>query len=237
MSAEIVIAGFPKCGTTALIGAFGDDPEIQLLKRPDGELELTWPLIKTIDVPPHDGKILAHKFTVYIYNQEALKYLTKSNPESVVAVCIRDPKKSLVSWHRMHQSIAKSGRNKQHFAFRERDFYASCTVSEYYEHFARRRLKYQTHLENLLAIVPKERVVVVSQERMAQDMGAVSGLIKSMAKGEAITDTASIDNKDSYKGYADKAGTVLDNKIQRKLDEVQSQLLGLIDKSGVRSCI
>ncbi len=237
MSPEIVITGFPKCGTTALMRAFGADPELQVLKKPNGAVELTWPLIQTIKIPPHDGKILAHKFTAYIFNEDALEYLAGINPNSAIVLCIRDPKKSLISWHRMHQSIAKSGRNKQHLAYREREFYATCTVSEYYERYAQRRLRYDKHFRTLLSIVPKERVVVVSQERMAKDMDAVSSLIKSIAKGEEITTAPASDNKDNYKSYADKSGTVLDVVIERKLNRVQKRLHNMIAKSGVRTCI
>lgn len=237
MTPEIVITGFPKCGTTALLRAFGSDAELQLIKRPDGAVELTWPLIQTMRIPPHDGKILTHKFTAYVFNTEALTYLAEINPNSAIVLCIRDPKKSLISWHRMHQSIAKSGRQKQHMAYREREFYADCTISDYYERFARRRLKYDKHLRTLLTIVPKERIVVVSQERMAQDMDAVSGMIKSVAKGETVTVAPSNANKDNYKGYADKSETILDAKIERTLNRVQKRLHNVIAKSGVHTCI
>ncbi len=237
MAPEIVITGFPKCGTTALMRAFDADPELQILKKPTGEVELTWPLIQTIKIPPHDGKILAHKFTAYIFNQTALEYLAQISPNSAIVLCIRDPKKSLVSWHRMHQTIAKTGRNKEHLAYRERDFYANCSVSDYFERYARRRLRYDKHLRSLLSIVPKERIVVVSQERMAQDMDAVSGMIKSVAKGETVTVAPSNANKDNYKGYADKSEMVLDAKIERTLNRVQKRLHNVIAKSGVHTCI
>lgn len=238
MTPEIVITGFPKCGTTALIRAFEVDPEIQLLKQVDGNVELAWPLIKTMDISPRDSKILAHKFTVYVYNQEALKYLADSNPDSVIVLCIRDPKKSLISWRRMHQVIARTEQNKQHFAYRERDFYANCSIPDYYERFARRRLEYDKHFKSLLAIIPKERIIVVSQERMAQDMDAVEGWIKSMAKrGGGIVASPSASKKDSYKGYADKTDTVLDEGIRQALDKVQNRLYEMIKKSGVHSCI
>lgn len=56
MSNEIVIVGFPKCGTTALINQYIKDPTVNVLMNPDtGSKEVTWPLIKRFNTSEIDG--------------------------------------------------------------------------------------------------------------------------------------------------------------------------------------
>ncbi|MDO6746293.1 sulfotransferase domain-containing protein [Gilvimarinus sp. 1_MG-2023] len=240
MNPEIIIIGFPKCGTSALIRSLMEDPQIRVLRTPEGAIEVPWPLICDIRPEVERGTILAHKYTSYVYNRNSLEYLVKLNPNSFIVLCVRDPVKSLVSWHNMHRTIARTGRQKQHFAWKERDFYSECELTEYYEHFASRKLQYDQHLKATLKVVPKERLVVVSQERMAQDIHSVRLYLKALALGKvgsASTASAPDGDRSKHTGYADSIGIELDVTILNELHGVQKRLCEIISNDVVYKCI
>jgi len=234
---EIVVTGFPKCGTTALMKSFEQDPDVNLIKNSVGKFEINWPMIKSLRPELPKGRILAHKFTAYAYNQEALEYLTELNPKSILVLCVRDPAKSLISWHKMHRTIARSGRNPAHFAYKERDFYADCSILDYYDRFAKRRLRYDLHFEQMLLIVPKDRLFVVSQERMAKGIDQVADHIKALARGTSQPMADVVETETVHKGYADLAKNIMPIAIQNHLGRVRDQLAAAIAKSGVDSCL
>jgi hypothetical protein len=181
---RLTIAGYPKCGTSALIREIKKDPRTALVTNPDGSLELAWPRIKEIE----DGnepvaELVVHKFTAYIYNMRAVDYLADDLTRRFV-LCIRDPLKAVVSWYLMHQRIAKDGKQTNHFAFKNRDFYANCTVDEYFEAFAKERTDYAANLEKLVRRAGLRRVLVVSQERMAADTAAVGAACVRFGLGD-----------------------------------------------------
>ena len=236
MPRDIIILGFPKCGTTALMRGFEADDDIETLRTPGGALEIGWPLIR--ELAPETGKeLLAHKFTAYVYNREALEYLAGANPDSILVLCIRDPEKVLISWRNMHRAIARSGKNPEHFAYKERDFYADCSIPDYYERFARRRLRYDMHFDNLRAIVPDSRIVVVSPERLAQDIESVVTYIKALARGEAAQLAAPAVTAKAHKGFADTAQNVLPVAIRNELKRGRNNLSAAIEESNVRACL
>lgn len=234
---EIVVTGFPKCGTTALMSAFENDPEITTLRAPDGAIEVSWPAIKEVRPAAHPGGILAHKFTAYAYNAEAMRYLVDANPDSILVLCVRDPVRSLVSWHKMHQSIARSGKNPGHFAYQERDFYADCSIEDYYGHFAKRRLRYDLHFQNMLEIVPASRLVVVSQERMAKGISEVADHLKAVARGSTTPLAEPTGSTEAHQGYADRADRSLPLAMRNELKRIHGRLYEAIAVSGVQNCL
>lgn len=236
-AAEIVVTGFPKCGTTALMGALERDSEIITLRSPSGNIEVSWPAIKEVRPTSHPEGILAHKFTAYVYNEEALRYHVEVNPDSILTLCVRDPVKSLISWHKMHQTIAHSGRYPEHFAYKEREFYADCSVTDYYKHFAERRLRYDLYFERMTAIVPVDRIFVVSQERMAKGIDQIASQLKALARGVVQPITDATDGSETHKGYADKARNTLSKPIQNDLKHVRDRLSASIIASGVHRCL
>jgi hypothetical protein len=214
MKKEIVILGFPKCGTTALLSAFISDPEVEVLKPPSGGLEVQWPLIQELDKGHiQNCKIICHKYVAYIYSTEALAYLVASNPESILTLLIRHPLKSLYSWHKMHQSIAISGRYPNHFAYKERDFYAACSIEDYYEKFAKNKLDYYKHLKNLMAIVPPERLVVINHNNLSSNMELIVDYLKKLSGG--VKSSPVFSTEITHSGYADKIN----------VDELSNQLI------------
>tara|TARA_R110000868_G_scaffold101630_1_gene279662 strand:- start:10939 stop:11670 length:732 start_codon:yes stop_codon:yes gene_type:complete len=243
MLREIVIIGFPKCGTSALVKRLEQDPEVQVRRSPEGGMEMPWPLIR--DTPPKKkrdpSKIQAHKFTAYSYNAKALSFLVEANPDSILALCVRDPVRALVSWHNMHQTIARKEHNARiagHFAWKERDFYSKCSISEYYEAFARTRLRYDSTLESVLEIVPAERLVVVSQERIARDIGAVTDYLKALSGDKTAAAPARGEERtDVHLGYADKVKIEIDEQIELELKNVQLHLNQILEAGSMHKCL
>lgn len=246
MRNEIVIIGFPKCGTSALIKVMEQDPDVDVLHTPDGAREVNWPLIRDFesarDFDP--TRIYAHKYSAYAYNEDAVRYLVGANSKSIITLCIRDLRRVLISWHHMHQTNANSGRLKGHFSWRERDFYATCTISEYYSRFAKAKLRHDHWLNSILKRVPPDRLVVMSQERIAQDIHAATDYLKTLARDRCATPPASTPaaagahaGYAGYAGYADKADIELDKNIQRDLRKVQDRLQRLLRNSKAHKYI
>jgi hypothetical protein len=227
MRDEIVIIGFPKCGTSALIKVMEQDPDVDVLHTPDGGREVSWPLIRDLegarDFDP--TRIYAHKYSAYAYNKEAMRYLVGANSKSIITLCIRDLQRVLISWHHMHQTNANSGRLKDHFSWRERDFYATCTISDYYTRFAKAKLRHDRWLDLALKRVPPDRLVVMSQERIAQDIHGAVDYLKALTRDRSALPPASTPaSTEAHAGYADKADVELDKNIQRDLRRVQDRL-------------
>ena len=233
---EIVIIGFPKCGTTGLIRALEDDPRTKALRAPNGHLEVAWPMIKSMEDDIAAELVRVHKFAAYAYSREALEYLTESNPDSKIVLCIRSPKRALISWHTMHQSIARSGRNPKHFAYREREFYANCSLLEYYEKFAKDRLNYDQYLRDILGVVPKSRLIVLSQSKIAEDTNAISNYLIELAQGKWVWRFRKRPREAiPHVAYADTQTGNLARDIDDRLGVIEARLMRLIRKSRVKS--
>lgn len=234
---EVVVVGFPKCGTSALMRQFMEDPEVDVLTPPNGGLEVVWPMIKELDWG-RVGRLRVHKYAAYVYNLGAVRYLQDVNPKAVFVLCIRHPLKVLVSWHNMHRSMAKDGRNPRHFAYRERDFYENCSISEYYDHYARKKLGYDKYFNDLLSVVSAKNLIVVSQESMAKNMDSVVDFVKSAATGVASGASEDLvkDGQGAYQGYADRnfSAAEIDEEVALEMERIQSALYQAIRESGVR---
>ena len=122
----------------------------------------------------------------------------------------------------MHQNIATTGKQANHFAYKNRDFYAFCSIEDYYQAYARSMLEYDRYFRRLISIVPEDRIIVASQERMAQGIGDVAAFIKAWTRGERPEPPIAGEGADEHKGYADKAKVEVDPAIIAELDDVQS---------------
>ncbi len=228
MPPEIVVVGFPKCGTTALMRAFEADPDLDVLRTPEKALEIAWPRIRDLARPPRQNRILAHKFTAYVYNREALAHLRDANPDTRFVLCTRDPQKALVSWHNMHRKLATDGRDPSHFAWKERDFYAQCSLPDYYDRFARTRLRYDHYLAQMLEILPADRLTVLSQESLARNMDNIVATLKAAARGTVRAIPAAPATGDTHQSFADRAGITLPGSIRDDLVAMQGRLAALV---------
>lgn len=233
---EITIIGFPKCGTTALLHAFERDSDCTVLRNAENKPEMYWPQIKEIGLPDPDGTILVHKYTAYAYSKTCLNYLVETNPDRVFVICVREIRKALVSWHNFHREIATSGRAKWHFAWKERDFYATASLTDYYYRYAQEKLRYDLVIANVLAVVPPAQVAILSQEALAQDTDGVARWLKSLARGEPDANIKS-GTGETHISYADRAGTPIDEAILAEVTEADRAMRVLIDTSGCHSRI
>lgn len=231
---DIVIVGFPKCGTTALTARLKMFEDFDLLRTPDGSVEYRWPLIKDHQRDPNPARVRVHKFTAYIYNPDALKFLIEDNPNALIVLCVRNPEKVLVSWHNMHRRIANGEGNKEHFAYINRDFYATCSLRDYYSTFAKRRLRYDRHFLTLSAIVPFQRIVVVAQERLARDLENVSEYLRDLARGDEPKEKAISGRETIHTGFADRSEKAVPPEIRGQLSDISERFRAAVDEMGVR---
>lgn len=222
---EIVIIGFPKCGTSALVRAMAKEPGMHHLTAPSGSVDALFP--DRSGVPA--GEVALHKYPSYIMSRGHLFRLRSINNKADLVVCVRHLPKVLLSWHNMHQGIARSGRLPNHFAYQERDFFAHCSLSEYYGRRGE-QLEYDRMFDELLEIWPAERVTVVAQERMARSVKAIA---RHIASGAPLRDGGG----EAHVGYADKAPADIDAPILAALEEKDARLRGIIRESGVRAIL
>jgi len=211
---------------------------VDVLRNPARNLEMTWPLIRKVEktLSYQAGHLVAHKFTAYAFNAKALAYLAVSPPRRRFVLCVRDTRKALVSWHNMHRQIAQRAAPLDHFAWRERDFYSQCSLAEYYEAFARDRLAYDVYFQRVVQTVKPGRLLVVSQERMAQDTDALAAACAGFGHGTwpmADGATAVKSESTAHKGYADKAVIDLSEQVDAELTAVNSRLSAAVAASGV----
>ena len=172
---DYCIVGFPKCGTTAVARLMDDSPACHLA-RMNGRFESPYFTSNVAPSPDYvPGKVNGHKHSAYAFSIDTLVRIDERNPDTLMIFCIRDLAEVLLSWHAMHRRIAESGRRKDHFAVQPevRDFYMTCDVNAYFEHYARHRLAHGKKIETFLNRCPGTRSVFVSQARLAMDAGEV----------------------------------------------------------------
>lgn len=230
---ELTIVGFPKCGTSALMRALESMTAVSILRSKGGSLECSWPQIKH-STPEPSTNLLVHKFTAYIYNPTALTYLARSNPSRTIVLCVRRPRRALLSWYLMHRNIARRDSYTDHFAYREREFYATCTLEAYMDRFARDRLQYDRLFLRLLRFFSSERIVVVWQERMALGIDAVAEyLVRRVLHHEYLAETPCQELLGQHFGAADVSSTEVPFKIREELSAVEFRLRANIQNKGV----
>jgi len=231
LQSEITIIGFPKCGTTALLNKYSENTDFHLLYySKQQKYEMIWPRIKELNAKVDERKIITHKYAHYIYNLEALSFLTHKNPNSIFVVLVRNPLKSLISWHNMHRRIATSQLPRKHAAYRDKKFYANCSIEQYYNRHSN-LLQYDIHLNNAISIIPKERIVVVSQEKMSSAVDYVAEYTANLARGELNKLQPDLYTSESAKhiGFADTACIDLSKSIIEELEGISNRTKIIVD--------
>lgn len=219
---EIVIVGFPKCGTSALVRAFEEEADCHVLRSPTGSVDVRLP--DRTNVPA--DKIIVHKCPSYILQRVQLEKVRDTTPDGKIVLCYRALPRVLVSWHNMHQRIARKGTHPNHFVHKEPDFWANCTLDEYYQK-STHRFRYDYFFSQLTKVFPAERLTLVSQERMARSVRNVVKLLKDEEPVEEERDVA-------HKGFADKAEAEIDPEILAILDATYARFLEQAAASGAR---
>lgn len=188
---DFCIAGFPKCGTTALARLLQASPRLNLARSgAHFEAPVYMPHLKAEPLAYDPDRPNGHKFAAYIYNPEALRRLYAQNPKTLFIFNIRPAAEALVSWREMHRRIAADNR-VDHFTTRDdqtRAFYETCDLEAYYRAFAEPLLDYAGFLERFLQDLPDARYVIVSQERLSRDPAPVISHIHGQLRRKAPAD-------------------------------------------------
>lgn len=232
---EISIIGFPKCGTSALMRALEEREGVTLLRAADSSLEVPPEELPALRDTAKNCEVLVHKFAARVFTRSRVKELFELNPDMLLVICYRDPLKSLVSWHNMHRKIADTGRNTKHFAYKEREFYSKANVEEYYQHYAKERLKYDHYIRNLLPVIPEGQLIVIAQEDLAAaKMGFADGLINLVSQGDKLKIT--LEQGQSHQGYADKvgAGQEVPEYVKQELEGTKRDIQDLLQAKNLK---
>lgn len=243
---DFVVVGFPKCGTSALMRLLQRMPGL-VVERHGGELEAPF-YMSDESADAHEAesrregeKLYGHKFVSYIYSAPALARIARRNPAAVFVVCVRDPEKALSSWREMHRQIAASEEyGSSHFIQRDpglRRFYAEASLEEYYEEFARHRLRYAALIRRLLASTAGHRVVVVEQSALASDPDRVLATLAGEfgLPTEATAASGVLPARRAHIGVGDRSGVVSHSAMRQELAaerERLAELLAELERSG-----
>lgn len=236
---RLAVIGFQKCGTTAFIREAKKLDFVHVLTNTNGSTEVTWPLIKELEkTPPHiEGhkRLIVHKFAAYHGIPSAIDYLVESDPTRLLLIFIRDPLKILISWWNYHKSFAINGSKffPQHFAIIEKDFYSSCSVDEYYKR-RRNAFRHDIVLQDLIRRVPSERLMVVSQERLARDSSQVVNSIIQRSLGVCVDNQGEkLQPILNHSGFADKSSEIVDGEIVSSLSLMYDRMNQVVSDSDV----
>lgn len=233
---DFVVTGFPKCGTSALmrlietlngvaVARVNRSLEVPLYHSPDGVKR--WPQLRQ-GVP---GRRNGHKFVSYVYNPGALARMVRDNPRTLFIVCVRDPRRSLVSWREMHRRIALDESGMGHFvteSAQSRRFFRDASVEEYYHGWIKERLKYASHIQRLVERVTPARVMVIDQGLLARDPGRV---LAAVAHELRLPYTAPLRAGEAHVSYAETAGDdQLGAQLKAELGAENEALRVLLDR-------
>ena len=218
---EIVIVGFPKCGTSALLRRFAEEDDVQVLLSPTGSVDARFPDRSVIE----PGKRVVHKYPSYILSREDLLRLRDEIDAPHLVLCYRPLPRVLLSWHNMHRRLARTGKHPNHFVQRDPEFWANCSVDDYYRRSVH-RFRIDMFFERIVRMFPAEALTVVAQERMARSLANV---VKEL-KGEAAVEA----EEPAHQGYADRADVAIDPQILGELDATFQRFLERVAQDGVR---
>jgi Sulfotransferase domain len=180
LKTDWVVAGFAKCGTSALVRYLSAMPMINVAtSNEDGTgLEINYFLDKSkldsnyLQARYKTGFLNGHKYAAYLQlpkTEYALERMIAENPRIKIIVCIRPIKSVLVSWYNMHKKIAKTGELGSHNMCKDsqtRLYYLTITLDDYFEKFYQ-RLEYCRLLEQLFNIFPSSQVHIMSMNSLA----------------------------------------------------------------------
>lgn len=197
--------------------------------------ESAWPLIKSIDFGQVTENLVVHKFAAYVYNKDALEYLATEYAHATFVLLVRDPKRSLISWYKMHRQIALSGSIKSHFAYIERDFYANCSIDEYYKKFAKTRLEYDKWFKKLISILPNKNLIVVSQSALSKSLEGIGRHITALALDKKDREIEIPTTITQHIAVSDIAPLDISKETIDHLDSVYEELQHEIKRSNTAS--
>lgn len=179
LKTDWVVAGFAKCGTTALVRYLSAMPKINVATtNSDGTgIDLHY-----FDNPKRGSNYLqaryksgfynGHKNPTYLQHTQAdqvLERMIADNPNMKIIVCTRPLKSVLASWYSMHKRIARTGKIGSHFVCKDnksRSYYSTITLDDYFEIFYD-KLDHGACLNKLFGVFSASQIYVMSMKSLA----------------------------------------------------------------------
>lgn len=187
LSLNLICAGFPRCGTTALAKYFEEYTNVKVLRDPDtGAYEYNGLSGSKIS-EYYESEMLSsghifHKFSGYTYIDSiasSFNLTTQSRKNTIILFMLGNQYERLRSWHAFHKSKAVSGTDKTHFTYKNRDFYANCSLSDYYQEFAIGRIDYLSSLVKIVQAFNRGKTLIIKQEDLRQHPEEVLGFLSN----------------------------------------------------------
>ena len=175
---NLIIAGFPKCGTHALLHNLGHHPDIHahphelgFFEKPDASRSAYQSHFRS------DCLWNVEKSPLYAVNRDAMRRMASLVPAARVILCIRHPIQAVHSFYhfRVFEFLNgfRSGVDPARYSFE------TWVLEEPpVRHFSIQYFRYMDHmLEHVLPCFPPDQIHVVIQERMMADMAAGMGRV------------------------------------------------------------
>jgi len=103
---DFIIAGFSKCGTTALAHNLDKHPDIDIVKMSDKNFEVlffniekNWSKGKNWYFSHFEGRCAGEKTPSYVYTSKSMKRIFRVLPNIKLILCVRNPVDRLLSWY------------------------------------------------------------------------------------------------------------------------------------------
>ena len=257
---NLICAGFPRCGTTALAKYFEEFSNAKVLRDPNtGAYEYNGFSDGDIDEYYNSELISAdhifHKFSGYTYMNSIstlFRLALEVRKNTALLFMLGNQYDRLRSWHAFHRSKAVSGTDKSHFTYANREFYANCTLREYYNEFAIKRIDYLEALKKIVYTAEARNVFVVKQEDLRQHPDKVLRLLSNQLGFEVypITKQLIINSTVLEPGITLAADPILGKELNELhshtiswakennlLVDIANIAIGEIDKSKVQPTI
>lgn len=168
---DFIIAGFSKCGTTALAHNLGKHPDIHIARLNDSKNELQffnnekrWEKGCDWYFNHFHGVCAGEKTPSYVYTKVCMERIARIVPDVKLILCVRNPVDRLVSWYnhkiiRMKKSTLEEPPFSSYHSFYKGHMYDPLSTGCYADVITR----------NVLPFFPLERCFFIIQEQMAQN--------------------------------------------------------------------
>jgi hypothetical protein len=228
---NLICAGFPRCGTTALAKYFEMYTNVTVLKCPDtgayefnGFSEIGYNEFYNSQLLSNTN--IFHKFSGYTYIKNIASLFNSIHdirPNTKILFMLGDQYRRLQSWHAFHKSKAIRGDDKNHFTYLNREFYANCSLKEYYNKFAHNRINYLKTLKDLDRQIKSIQLIVIKQDDLRQSPEAVFEILSKELgfTGRAITKHLIVNATRLQSGISIES----DSQLQAQLSDYYTETL------------
>jgi hypothetical protein len=244
------IVGAAKCGTTSLVDALADHPEIFVPKVKEPMLFIPEIGVRNLDsyLSLYNGvrqsQVAVDASTGYLYHENAAQSIYRFNPTSKILIVLRNPVNAMYS---LWQYMNTMGNEKESFVEavldttrrHGEDFRKEC-VGWYANYLYAERYRYASQVKRYLAVFPPENVhivlfeeLILNPERELNEILAYLGL--SAGKLKLPRSNESGRPRSRYlKSILDKKGRFLGKLVPRRYKAALRVALSKINTSAVK---